>query len=362
MKNRKEEQSIQVCNIQGNEINNQYDVGIYGGSFNPLHMGHVRCMIQAANMCRELYIIISIGTNRDEIDYKIRYRWIYELTSHIGNVKIMTLLDDAKTKEDYTEQYWMEDCKKVKEAIGKKIDVVFCGSDYGADSFWHKCYEESEIITFARDGISSTEIRKNPYRYWEWLPNNVKPHYVKKVLLIGSESTGKSTLTINLANHFNTNYIDEAGRDISQRSGTDLLMLSEDFTEILLTHKMNEIKAVRHSNKVLFVDTDALITQFYMEFLEDEKRVLNKQLSDAIDGLNEYDLILFLEPDVAFVQDGDRSTVIENDRQTYSNKIKDIFIKHKKIFVSISGTYKERYEKAVSLVNRLFEDNCEKKI
>lgn len=346
---------MRICGIQENEVNNQYNVGIYGGSFNPLHMGHVRCIIQAANMCKELYVIISTGENRDEIDYKVRYRWIYELTSHIGNVKIIRLSDIAKTKEDYTEQYWLEDSEKVKNEIGKKIDVVFCGSDYGTDSFWYKCYPKSKIITFERDKISSSEIRKHPYKYWDWIPNNVRPFYVKKVLLIGSESTGKSTLTINLANHFNTNYIDEAGRDISERSGTDLLMLSEDFTEILLTHKMNEIKAVKQSNKVLFIDTDALITQFYMDFLNDEKIVLNKQLSDAIDGLNEYDMILFLEPDVEFVQDGDRSTIIENDRLTYSNKIKEIFKKHNKKFICISGTYRERYEKAVSLVNQLLE-------
>lgn len=346
---------MKICGIQDDEVINQYNVGIYGGSFNPLHMGHVRCIIQAANMCRELYVIISTGENRDEIDYKIRYRWIYELTSHIGNVKIIRLSDNAKTKTDYTEKYWLEDSVKVKDEIGKKIDVVFCGSDYGADSFWYKCYPESKIITFERDGISSSEIRKHPYKYWDWIPNNVRPYYVKKVLLIGSESTGKSTLTINLANHFNTNYIDEAGRDISERSGTDLLMLSEDFTEILLTHKMNEIKAIKQSNKVLFIDTDALITQFYMDFLSDERKVLNKPLSDAIDGLNEYDMILFLEPDVEFVQDGDRSVIIQNDRLTYSNKIKEIFNKHNKQFICISGTYRERYEKAVSIVNQMLE-------
>ncbi len=174
-------------------------------------------------------------------------------------------------------------------------------------------------------------------------------------MLIGSESTGKSTLTINLANAFNTNYIEEAGREISERSGTDLMMLSEDFTEILLQHKLNEIKAVNTSNRVLFIDTDTLITQFYMEFLKDNKKELNKSLSDAIDGLNDYDLILFLEPDVEFVQDGDRSTVIENDRITYSNKIKQIFKEHNKQFISITGDYQQRYETAMGLVQELLD-------
>jgi len=333
----------------------KYKVGMYGGCFNPLHMGHVDCMIQAANMCHQLYIVLSIGTKRKEINYRIRYRWIYQLTKHIGNVKIIMLEDDAKLKSDYTENYWKSDSDKVKAQIGKPIEVVFCGSDYDENSFWNVCYPESELYIFQRNGISSTEIRSNPYAHWDWLPNIVKPYYVKKVLLMGGESTGKSTLTINLANRFNTNYIDEAGRELSERSGTDTLMISEDFTEILLQHKLNEMKAIECSNKVLFIDTDTLITQFFMNFLNDPEIEKNKALSDAIDALNTYDLILFLEPDVAFVQDGDRSEVIKNDRVKYSNQIKDLITSHGKQFVVINGSYQERYEKSIKEVEKLLK-------
>ena len=331
----------------------QYNVGMYGGSFNPLHMGHVDCIIQAANMCCELFVVLSIGYKRNEIDGRVRYRWIYQLTKHIGNVKIITLEDDAETKDAYTEDYWKSDAEKVKAKIGKHIDVVFCGSDYDENSFWNKCYPDSELYVLPRNEISSTEIRKNPYAHWDWIPNAVKPYYTKKVLLMGGESTGKSTLTINLANRFNTNYIDEAGRDISERSGTDTMMLSKDFTEILLQHKLNEIKAIEHSNKVLFIDTDTLVTQFFMNFFEDPGIEKNKALSDAIDGVNSYDLILYLEPDVEFVQDGGRSEVIRDDRIKYSEQIKDLILSHGKTFVTVSGSYQERYETAVKEVNKL---------
>lgn len=331
----------------------RYQVGMYGGSFNPLHMGHVHCILQGANLCKEFFIVLSVGKNRDEIDYRIRYRWLYELTLHIGNVKILVIEDTSQTKMEYTSDLWQKDADFIKEQIDKRIDAVFCGSDYDKNSFWHICYPKSEIVIFPRNEISSTVLRNNPYTYWHWLPQIVRPYYVKKVLLMGSESTGKSTLTINLAHHFNTNYIGEAGREISARSGTDLLMLSTDFTEILLLHKLNEINAVKESNGLLFVDTDALVTQFYMEFLEDSEKAKNKKLSDAIDAINEYSLILFLEPDVTFVQDGDRSEVIHSDRAKYSEQLKAILQAHGKNFISISGDYQTRYELAVAQVEKL---------
>lgn len=335
----------------------RFNVGLYGGSFNPLHMGHVDAIIQAANMCKELYLVLSVGTKRDEIPELLRYRWLYQLTKHIGNVSILTIYDACESKAQYSDDIAINDAIKLQEQIGKPIDVVFVGDDYNQDSFWAKAYPKSQIYYFKRNGISSTKIRENPYEHWDELPDLVKPYYTKKVLIIGGESTGKSTLSINLKNRFNAAYIDEAGRELSFKSGTAEKMISEDFVEILLRQKMNEIEALTLGKKVLFEDTDTLITQFYIDFFDDPQAKLNKALSDAIDGLNRFDLILFLEPDVDFVQDGDRSLVIAAQRQKYSQKIKDLFTSHHKNFVSISGSYQERYEQAVKLVNELFKQN-----
>lgn len=332
---------------------NMYKVGMYGGCFNPMHNGHLRCIIKAACMCEKLYVVLSVGSNRNEVDFRVRYRWLYQATKHIGNVKIIMLTDDCKTKAEYTLEVSKADSEYIKKEIGEPIDIVFCGSDYNADSFWNVNYPDSEFYVFDRDGLSSTELRRNVYKHWDWLPNFVKPYYVKKVLIIGLESSGKSVMTVNLANYFNTNYIEEAGRELSEKSGTDMLMLDEDFTEILLTQKMNEIKAIEYSNKVLFCDTDCLITQFYLRYLEGNKE--NVVLSDAIDALNSYDMILFLAPDVKWVQDGDRREDIRDNRHMYKDMLADIYNSHGKSFEFIEGDYLTKFNRCVELVNKLLD-------
>ena len=79
----------------------KYKVGMYGGAFNPLHLGHVDCIMKAAAQCEELYIVISYRDNDTDIDVRIKYRAIYTLTKHIGNVKIILLPDTINTKEEY---------------------------------------------------------------------------------------------------------------------------------------------------------------------------------------------------------------------------------------------------------------------
>ena len=331
----------------------KYNAGVYGGSFNPLHLGHVDCILKAASLCSDLILVLSVAPQREEINQRVRYQWLHQLTAHLRNVRIMTLEDVTPSKAEYTPEQAFADSEKVKAFAGKKIDVTFCGSDYNKSSFWFTCYPESEHVVIERNGISSTELRRDIYGHYDWLPLVTRPYFTKKVLLIGSESTGKSTLTINLAAHFNTNYIEEAGRTVSERIGNDRMMTPGDFTEILLQHKLNEVNAMRSSNKVLFVDTDALVTEFYLYFLDFGSDAGNLALADAIDGINRYDLILFLEPDVAFVQDGDRSPEIETDREKYSSRLKALLEAHGRSFVSISGTYPERFDAAVKYVEEI---------
>jgi len=122
---------------------------------------------------------------------------------------------------------------------------------------------------------------------------------------------------------------------------------------------MKELEAVKQSNKVLFIDTDCLITRFYIDFLDDPQndKERNKALADAISALNHYDLVFYLEPDVEFVQDGDRSEVIAANREKYGNQIKKLFDERGIKYISVSGNYHERFLRVTSEVDRMLGIN-----
>lgn len=130
-----------------------------------------------------------------------------------------------------------------------------------------------------------------------------------------------------------------------------------DLYENMLRQKTEEIKALKTCNKLLFIDTDALTTKFYGNFLLNDKDDIKKcnDLADAITKINEFDLILFLEPDVDWVQDGTRNEKIATDRIKYSNQIKELFNEQGIEYISIGETYLDRFNKAKEIIKDKFD-------
>jgi len=334
-------------------------VGFLGGKFLPLHQGHVYVIIDASNKVDELYVVLSSSENRDRelcerdgIKYmpaETRMSWLGENLNDLDNITIINVVDD-QWDANYD---WKAGAEKIKKAIGKPIDVVF-SSEHSYDKHFKKYYPDSKhmVIDDNRNTvtISATELRQNLYAHFDKLPAAVRKDFTKKVAVVGTESVGKSTLVKKLAKFYNTNYVHEVGRDYCEKYMNQLT--PEMFDSIAMDHFMLQERKLEESNRILFVDSEAVVTQYYLDMYFDGKQ---SPLVEEIAKIQNYDLVLFLEPDVPWIEDNFRFAGDKDVREENNKKLKKMFAERGITYKSISGDYSMRFDKSKAFVDALFE-------
>jgi HTH-type transcriptional regulator, transcriptional repressor of NAD biosynthesis genes len=335
-------------------------VGFFGGKFLPLHLGHVYAIVQASSIVDELYVVLSHSEKRDielcrdtKMEYipaQIRLRWLSKLTKDMPHVKVVSI-EDCQGNDDYD---WKEGAQFIKKAIGKPIDYVF-SSETEYNEIFKELYPAAKhfLIDPIRThvNISATAIRKEGvFRHWEFIPDMVKPYFVKKVVVVGTESCGKSTLTKNLAKIYNTTYVEEYGRIVCEElGGCDGIISKEDYHKIAYGHKLEEIKAIEKANKLVFIDTEAIVTQFYSNLYNNEQQTV----LDEIAKLQDYDLWLYLEPDVKWVNDGLRVHGEDEVRVKNNQHLKTLLKSHNIDYEILNGYYVDRLNGAIKMIDEL---------
>ena len=337
-------------------------IGMYAGKFLPVHLGHVNAMIMASTIVDELHVIVSHdeeyerkffeGTELEPISAVQRLRWWSEITADMNHVFVHSV-EESQTGEF---EDWLEGSRRIKQAVGKEIDTVF-SSEKRYTEYFDDLYPEAEHIILDNDrelfNISSVQIRdEGPYIHWDMIPKEVRPYFVKRVVVIGTESSGKSTLVQNLARVYNTAYVEEYGRTYYNRfKDSASITLESDYHEIAFEHKYHERMQTRNANKVLIIDTEAIVTQYYSELYVGK----NLPILNEIAKLQDYDLHIYLESDVAWVDDGMRVHGDQEVRDENSRKMKKMFDEAGVTYVIVKGNYEERFAICKELVKDLIK-------
>ncbi|WP_127132627.1 AAA family ATPase [Pseudoflavitalea rhizosphaerae] len=176
---------------------------------------------------------------------------------------------------------------------------------------------------------------------------------MKKIVIIGPESTGKSTLCQQLADHFGTDWVPEYAREYLLEHGTeyhydDLLTIAKG--QVVLEDKHAAAFPQNYApNSPLFIDTDLYVMKVWCEF------VYQKCHQWILDNIvtRRYDLYLLCNIDLPWVKDELREYPDLLSRQQLYHIYKDIMINQAVPWVDISGDYEERFRRAQKAVKNL---------
>ncbi len=185
---------------------------------------------------------------------------------------------------------------------------------------------------------------------------------IKKIVVIGPESTGKSTLCSKLAAHYNTVVVPEYAREYLEKNGkdytyNDLLTIAKGQIEledkVVGSRKKPGVKDVIHSTSdiahsegLLFIDTDMYVMKVWCEF------VFNKCHNWILNRIAErcYDGYLLCNVDLEWVKDALREYPDNKTREKLYYYYKDLMINQSVPWVDISGDYNTRFKKAINFI------------
>ena len=173
-----------------------------------------------------------------------------------------------------------------------------------------------------------------------------------KVVLFGPESTGKTTLSQQLARHYNSVWTPEYARGYLQDiwNNERRTCLPKDLLPIAEGQMKLENELAKKTNSVLICDTDLLETKVYSEayYLGSCDPILEKYALQ-----NTYDLYFLTYIDVPWEADDLRDK--PNERERMFKAFENTLIKYKRPYVILKGTKKERLEKAVNQIDQLIK-------
>ena len=187
---------------------------------------------------------------------------------------------------------------------------------------------------------------------------------IKKIVIIGPESTGKSTLCEQLAQHYETRWCPEYAREWLIQNGTnytfeDLLTIAEgqlnledEYTQQLENESLPLLES--GGNIPLFIDTDMYVMKVWCEF------VFGKCHRFVLDNIlkRKYDLYLLCNIDLPWTKDELREYPDLDTRKTLFRMYKDLLVNQSTPWALVHGTGTDRLHSAIRAIDQVMLDSA----
>lgn len=318
-------------------------VGVVFGSFAPLHQGHLDCIMRAKKENDGGAIVIVCGFDGDKggkmMPLKRRYRYVREFFSDDDLVAVYAIDDGEIGAEPYPNGWgkWLDEFwniwEKATELSWKETDgpegfetsVIlerpkrhwYAGDPNYVSDLIERGEEATLLDRVADNPICATMIRQNPIKHWDKITFPFRRLFSHNILICGTASEGKSTLTMDLGKYFNAPYSYEWARDYMRESCViDWELDGADYMAFLEgQYNLNKQMINSPGNHgIFFADSDSMVTRMYAEYYaQDETCALTQEefervavMADEITRKSRWDKIFLLAPHGVFVDDHER--------------------------------------------------------
>jgi NadR type nicotinamide-nucleotide adenylyltransferase len=321
-----------------------FNRGLVIGKFYPPHRGHKHLIERALAETQSLVVIVC-EKDTETIPGALRAKWLQAI--HPA-ARVMLLTGEMPGDDD--SQGW---ARYTIDLLGYAPDAVFTSEDYGARyaafmGAQHVSVDAARKVV----PISATMVRTDPERYAEFLEPCVRAWFVKRIVILGAESTGTTTLARDLAAHFKTVWVPEYGRFYSEGKVTakDSTWRTEEFITIAQAQQDMEDALAQHANGLVTCDTDAFATSVWHErYLERRSAAV-----EAIDKLHRHDFYIVTGDEIPFVQDSVR------DGELIRHWLHDRFIARLveagKPHIVVTGSREARLERAIAAIAAVMQE------
>jgi NadR type nicotinamide-nucleotide adenylyltransferase len=303
-------------------MNPRFSSGLVVGKFAPLHRGHELVIRRALDDSEAVCILSWNKPEAPGFETQRRAAWLERL---FPQTRRLVLTDESLASLEPPEEFAVLPENDSDPATQRRLcawlcervwnlqpEAVFTSEDYGPPlaremSDWFRRSHPSHpgVTPVAVDParglvpVSGSLLRSDIHRHRQWLAPEVYRDFVKRVVLLGGESTGKSTLAAALAGRLETLHVPEYGRELWETRGGKLAF--EDMAQIAREQIAREERSAGIARKWLICDTSPLTTLFYSQHLFGRVAPELQQLADR-----RYDFSVLCAPDFPFDQDGTR--------------------------------------------------------
>ncbi|MBM3206949.1 MAG: adenylyltransferase/cytidyltransferase family protein [Candidatus Staskawiczbacteria bacterium] len=323
------------------------------GKFLPFHKGHEAMINFAMSKCEFLSVLVCVS-DKEKISGSIRKNWIVKTFYDNSNIEVIEYYyrTDQLTNESKASLKVSEDWSEIFKDLFPDYSILVTSEEYGKMvaefmNIKHILYD----IERNHVNISATYIRENIFKNWNYLPDSVKPYFTLKVVIVGTESTGKTTLAEKLAKHFNCGLVLEAAREIIANSNS---FTFDDLYIVAKEHAKRIDKTIFADSPLVIIDTDIHTTKSYSRFTFEKELEINANIYNS----SKASLYLYLNNDVEHLQDGARLS--EAARNLLDLSHRQVLTDHDIDFIEIRGDWDERFDKAVEQINKLIVTNGQK--